>query len=96
MKSTLTRENTGEKWTDENHSFDADDRTAHSRNETMEDLAELNPVRMKPVDCGCEMVVSQAAAERGYSRITVGMDQQFALMSSADGGFLGRPQGWER
>lgn len=61
------------------------------------DLAERNPTRMKTEECTPEMVASQATAVRGFKRIPYdGADQQFDLASPSDGGFLGRPQGWER
>ena len=99
MANTLTRENTGEKWMDEDHSFDADDAAAHSRNETSEDLVERqSDVIGFGASYGAEnMCVSTEAAKRGYTKLAYdGMDEQFQLMDPSDGGFLGRPQGWER
>lgn len=100
MESTLTRENTQEKWTDENHSFDADDRVAHARGETAEDLAERNPIGFGLDTFPLNMGFSADAAKRGYVRQaydgTEMADVQFERTTSMDGGFLGRPHGWER
>lgn len=98
--STITRENTDEKWTDEKHSFDADDRVAHPRNETAEDLAALNPIGFGADGLSCEMIASRTAMERGFTRLpydgTDPGDVEFERTTSLDGGFLGRAHGWER
>lgn len=101
MANTLTRENTGEKWTDEIHSFDADDVVAHARNETSEDLVDRQSdvIDFGASYEGANMCVSTAACQpgKGYTKIAYdGVDEQFQLMTPADGGFLGRPMGWER
>jgi hypothetical protein len=99
MASTLSKVNTDIKWMDEIHSPDADDGTEPVCNEASEDLTEVNPVEFSEPPGPFNMSVSTAALApgRGYTKLPYdGTDVQFEMMDPTDGGFLGRPQGWER
>lgn len=69
----------------------------HARNATSQALATSQDGVGENIGEQAVMCCSTEVAKRGYARLTYdGTDEQFQLMSPADGGFLGRPMGWER
>ena len=89
---SIARANTDEKWTDDTHSPDG----PTDCNEASDGLKARNPIGFGEDSYPLEMCATQATCERGFSRIPVKPDLDMTLISDADGGFLGRPQGWER
>jgi hypothetical protein len=94
----MDKVNASEKWSDPDHTFGPE---PHGAKAVVENSPLSNhPPSDDPSKFSLNMVTSLSTVKRGFQRLPYDgsnmADEQFTTLSPSDGGFLGRPQGWER